>query len=186
MQPRVKPGPGNIQYPTHRHDTPYSAVLIGKAVLQSDSLTKYRAALFRISRSSSVRFSCALSFRISLLASSKSRYASPLSLSFMACLPPRFTALHRILHPRPAQWRDHGRPQVMSLPDLEYYCELIAALRLRTTNKAGRHLSTGRAWLGILIDLQHAYLTAKSYEQIPSIAHHETSCGLKIPFMYAF
>jgi hypothetical protein len=33
----------------------------------------------------------------------------------------------------------------MSRPDLEYYCELIAALKLRTTNKAGRHLSTGRA-----------------------------------------
>lgn len=29
--------------------------------------------------------------------------------------------------------------------DLEHYCELIAALKLRTTNKAGRHLSTERA-----------------------------------------
>lgn len=28
---------------------------------------------------------------------------------------------------------------------MERYCELIAALKLRTTNKAGRHLSTGRA-----------------------------------------
>lgn len=59
MQPRIVPGPGDIQYPTHRHHTPYSAVLIDKAVLQSGSLAKYRAAFFRISRSSSVRFSCA-------------------------------------------------------------------------------------------------------------------------------
>jgi len=69
MQPRIEPGPGDIQYPTHRHHTPYSAVLIDKAVLQSGSLAKYRAAFFMISRSSSVRFSCARSFRISLLAS---------------------------------------------------------------------------------------------------------------------
>lgn len=73
MQPRTEPGPGDILYPTHRHHTPYSAVLIDKAVLQSGALAKYRAAFFRVSRSSSVRFSCARSFRISLLASSQSR-----------------------------------------------------------------------------------------------------------------
>ncbi len=44
MQPRIKPGPGNAQHPTHRHDTPYSAVLIDKAVLQSGFLAKYCAA----------------------------------------------------------------------------------------------------------------------------------------------
>ena len=48
MQPRIVPGPGDIQYPIHRHDTTYSAVLIDKAVLQSGSLAKYRAAFFRI------------------------------------------------------------------------------------------------------------------------------------------
>lgn len=56
-----------------------------------------------------------------------------------------YRSLHRTLRPRTAHRRDHGRPRVMSRPDLEYYCELIAALKLRTTNKAGRHLSTGRA-----------------------------------------
>lgn len=29
--------------------------------------------------------------------------------------------------------------------ELERYCELVAALKLRTTNKNGRHLSTKRA-----------------------------------------
>lgn len=33
MQPRIEPGPGDIQYPTHRHHTPYSAVLIDKVGL---------------------------------------------------------------------------------------------------------------------------------------------------------
>lgn len=56
-----------------------------------------------------------------------------------------YRSLHRTLRPRTAHRRDHGRPRVMSRPDLEYYCELIAALKLRTTNKAGRHLSSGRA-----------------------------------------
>jgi hypothetical protein len=32
---------------------------------------------------------------------------------------------------------------VLPTSELEYYCELIAALKLRTTNKSGRHLSTG-------------------------------------------
>ncbi|ECJ0310140.1 transposase family protein [Salmonella enterica] len=56
-----------------------------------------------------------------------------------------YRALHRVLRPRTAHRRDHGRPRVMSRYDLEHYCELIAALKLRTTNRAGRHLSTGRA-----------------------------------------
>ena len=28
---------------------------------------------------------------------------------------------------------------------MEYYCELIAAIKVRTSNKKGRHLSTGEA-----------------------------------------
>jgi len=40
---------------------------------------------------------------------------------------------------------DRGKPRVMPKADLERYCELVAALKLRTTNKQGRHLSTQRA-----------------------------------------
>lgn len=40
---------------------------------------------------------------------------------------------------------EHGKPRLLPQAELERYCELIAALKLRTTNKAGRHLSTGRA-----------------------------------------
>ena len=37
---------------------------------------------------------------------------------------------------------DYNNPRVISQSDMKRYCELIAALKLRTTNKKGRHLST--------------------------------------------
>jgi len=50
--------------------------------------------------------------------------------------------LHR---PRPVRRADRGLPRKMPLAELERWCEIIAALKLRTTNKKGRHLSTARA-----------------------------------------
>src|SRR2546425_2053474 len=40
---------------------------------------------------------------------------------------------------------DRGQPRVMAREQLEHYCELIAALKLRTSNTQGRHLSTAEA-----------------------------------------
>lgn len=40
---------------------------------------------------------------------------------------------------------DQGQPRVLPKPEMEHYCELVAALKLRTTNKKGRHISTARA-----------------------------------------
>jgi hypothetical protein len=40
---------------------------------------------------------------------------------------------------------DRGQPRKVPAAELERWCELIAALKLRTTNKKGRHLSTARA-----------------------------------------
>ncbi len=40
---------------------------------------------------------------------------------------------------------DCGQPRVMPRVTLERYCEVIAALKVRTTNKKGRHLSTASA-----------------------------------------
>ena len=52
----------------------------------------------------------------------------------------------RTLHqPRPVRRADRGQPRKVPLADLERWCEIIAALKLRTTNKKGRHLSTARA-----------------------------------------
>ncbi|EBS1067865.1 transposase [Salmonella enterica subsp. enterica serovar Wangata] len=56
-----------------------------------------------------------------------------------------YRALHLVLKPRTAHRSDHGQPRILPPSELEHYCELIAALKLRTTNKPGRHLSTGRA-----------------------------------------
>ena len=40
---------------------------------------------------------------------------------------------------------DYGSPRVMSKDALERYCEVIAALKIRTSNQKGRHLSTVQA-----------------------------------------
>jgi len=56
--------------------------------------------------------------------------------------------------PRPKAIRrcDRGHPRKIPLSDLERYCEIIAALKIRTSNKKGRHLSTVRA-----IELMESY-----------------------------
>lgn len=48
------------------------------------------------------------------------------------------------LHHRPTlgHRKDYNHPRIASQSEMERYCELIAALKLRTTNKKGRHLST--------------------------------------------
>jgi hypothetical protein len=47
--------------------------------------------------------------------------------------------------PRAQHRADRGRPRVLPLATLRRYCEIVAALTLRTTNGKGRHLSTRRA-----------------------------------------
>jgi hypothetical protein len=56
-----------------------------------------------------------------------------------------YRALHVFQKPRAAHRADHGKPRLLPQTELERYCELIAALKLRTTNKQGQHLSTKRA-----------------------------------------
>lgn len=56
-----------------------------------------------------------------------------------------YRALRLVLRPRTAHRRDHGQPRMLPSSELEHYCELIAAIKLPTTNKSGRHQSTGRA-----------------------------------------
>ena len=55
-----------------------------------------------------------------------------------------YRAVQQQWRPRPARRADHGRPRKLSAVELERACEGIAALKLRTTNKTGRHLSTNR------------------------------------------
>ncbi len=57
--------------------------------------------------------------------------------------------LYRLLRqrsmPRALGRADRGVPRVLPHAELERYLELIAAVKLRTSNQKGRHLSTGEA-----------------------------------------
>jgi hypothetical protein len=56
-----------------------------------------------------------------------------------------YRALQRRPSSRAIRRVDRGPPTVLPMDQLERYCEVIAALKLRTTNKKGRHLSTVEA-----------------------------------------
>ncbi len=57
--------------------------------------------------------------------------------------------LYRALrgHNRPKTLRrsDCGQTRVLSIEEMEFYCEIIAAMKIRTSNKQGRNLSTVQA-----------------------------------------
>ena len=59
--------------------------------------------------------------------------------------PTLYRALQGHLRPKPVRRADRGRPRKLTIIELERACEIIAALKLRTTNRKGRHLSTSRA-----------------------------------------
>ena len=56
-----------------------------------------------------------------------------------------YRALRERFRPRALRRADHGQPRVMARDALERYCEIVAALKIRTTNGKGRHLSTREA-----------------------------------------
>jgi hypothetical protein len=56
-----------------------------------------------------------------------------------------YRALREQFRPRALHRRDRGRPRKLSQREMERFCELVAAMKLRTTNLKNRHLSTGRA-----------------------------------------
>ncbi|MDB5773803.1 MAG: Integrase, catalytic region [Burkholderia sp.] len=76
-----------------------------------------------------------------------------------------YRALHVFQKPHTAHRADHGKPRLLPQTELERYCELIAALKLRTTNKNGRHLSTVRAIIGLMED--YGVETAQGLVKVP-------------------
>lgn len=56
-----------------------------------------------------------------------------------------YRALRNSSRPRSIHRSDSGTPRKLSLCEMELYCEVIAALKIRTCNKKGRHVSTARA-----------------------------------------
>lgn len=60
-------------------------------------------------------------------------------------------ALKNYRQPRSIQRADYNKPRKISPEEMLGYCELIAALKIRSTNRKGKQLSTPRA-IGILED----------------------------------
>jgi hypothetical protein len=56
-----------------------------------------------------------------------------------------YRTLTQRARPKALRRSDRGTPRVVPQEKMEYYCELIAAIKVRTSNKKGRHLSTGEA-----------------------------------------
>lgn len=56
-----------------------------------------------------------------------------------------YRQLQQHVRPKPIRRVDRGNPRKLPASELDRYCEIIAALKLRTSNKKGRHLSTNRA-----------------------------------------
>ena len=75
-----------------------------------------------------------------------------------------YRALNDLLKPHTVHRFDHGQPRVLPRQEMERYCELVAALKFRTTIKKGRHLSTRRA-IQLLED--YGVDTGQGHIQVP-------------------
>jgi hypothetical protein len=56
-----------------------------------------------------------------------------------------YRALRELTRPKSVRRSDHGSTRAVPVAEMERYAEIIAALKIRTSNKKGRHLSTARA-----------------------------------------
>lgn len=56
-----------------------------------------------------------------------------------------YRSLRGLSRPKSLRRSDHGTPRILPKPEMERYCEIIAALKIRTRNKKGRHISTSEA-----------------------------------------
>ena len=59
--------------------------------------------------------------------------------------PTLYRALSDRVRPKALRRADRGLPRLLPSEEMERYCELIAAIKVRTSNKKGRHLSTGQS-----------------------------------------
>jgi hypothetical protein len=86
-----------------------------------------------------------------------------------------YRALQAFPKPHAAHRADRGKPRVLPQTELERYCELIAALKLRTTNKQGRHLSTRQA---IEILEHYGVETSQGLMRAPQGVLHKTTINV--------
>ena len=53
-----------------------------------------------------------------------------------------YRQLNQVKKPKSVKRSDAGKPRTLPEEKMQLYCEIIAALKIRTTNKKGRHIST--------------------------------------------
>ena len=75
-----------------------------------------------------------------------------------------YRSLREQSRPKSLRRADCGQSRALPTADMERYCELIAAMKLRTSNKQGRCLSTGEA---IRLLEQHGVNTPGGFVQPP-------------------
>ena len=75
-----------------------------------------------------------------------------------------YRALRDQFRPRSLHRSDRGRPRKLPPREMERFCELVAAIKLRTTNLKNRHLSTGRA---IELLVEHGIETPEGLVRAP-------------------
>ena len=83
-----------------------------------------------------------------------------------------YRALSGLLRPQGLRRADRGEPRKIDRRKLEHYCEIIAALKLRTSNLKGRHLSTARC---IELLEAHGVETPQGLVQAPEGLLHKTT-----------
>jgi hypothetical protein len=75
-----------------------------------------------------------------------------------------YRALQEQVRPKALRRTDCGQTRILPTADMEKYCELIAAIKVRTSNKKGRCLSTGEA---IRLLEEHGMKTPDGFVQPP-------------------
>jgi hypothetical protein len=75
-----------------------------------------------------------------------------------------YRALRGQSRPKAVHRSDRGTPRKLSEREMERYCEIIAAFKIRTSNKKGRHISTVRA---IELLEEHGMETPDGFVQPP-------------------
>ena len=83
-----------------------------------------------------------------------------------------YRTLKNLRKPRLTHRADHGKPRVLPMAELESYCALIAAVKLRTTNRQGRHVSTKRV---IQLLEEHGIETPQGLVKAPKGLLHKST-----------
>jgi hypothetical protein len=86
--------------------------------------------------------------------------------------PTLYRALAERSRPRALRRADRGTPRALSAEQMERYCELIAAIKVRTTNKKDRHLSTAES---IRLIETHGIDTPDGHVQAPAGTLNKTT-----------